>query len=292
MPNVLWLGEGHAFAARKLGRCVFLLSMRSPTKKLVRILLAALNFCTMLLLSCGGGAKKSDPPTVGVLSGNWQMVLQQDPPASGTETEAGFLLQSGKSITGQLLLSAQTNCAGLGSVQGTLNGTTAELSLDQMGQTVSLIGIASSDGSSMAGTYSILGSSCAGGSSTGTWTASPVKPVTGHYQASFTSYFRGSYTYDVNVTQAANSGTNTAALSGTMTSTDGPCAPSVTIAGVVSGTSVVFNFVASDGTALGQYTGTTAADASNMTGTYDFLPEANVCANGDSGTISILQVVK
>jgi hypothetical protein len=74
-----------------------------------------------------------------------------------------------------------------------------------------------------------------------------------------------------------------------MTSTTAPCARTVAIAGVVSGTSIVFNFLASDGsTALGQFRGATSADATTLTGTYDFLANTQGCA-GDGGTISIVQ---
>lgn len=220
------------------------------------------------------------------------MTLQPDQPSLATATETGFLVQTNNSLTGELLLSAQSQCAGLGSVQGTVKGSNVVITLNQMGQAVSLTGVATTDGSSIAGTYSILGSSCAGNSSTGSWSASPVKPVTGSYQATFTSnnVSTGSYTFAVTVTQAANTGLNTATISGTMTSTNAPCAQSVSIGGIVSGTSIVFNFLASDGsgTALGQFRGTTSVDATTLTGTYDFLAESNGC-NGDGGTISIVQ---
>jgi hypothetical protein len=219
------------------------------------------------------------------------MTLQPDSPSTAAATEAGFLLQTKNSLTGELLLSAQSECAGLGLVQGTVDRSNVVITLNQMGQTVSLTGVASNDGSSIGGTYSILGSSCAGGSSTGNWSASPVKPVTGNYQAKFTSnnVSVGSYTFALNLTQAANTGLSTATISGTMTSTNAPCALTVSIAGVVSGTSIAFNFLTPDGsTALGQFTGATSVDATALTGTYDFLANTNGCA-GDGGTISIVQ---
>jgi hypothetical protein len=219
------------------------------------------------------------------------MTLQPDPSSTTTETESGFLLQTNNSLTGEFLLSAQSECAGLGSVQGTVNGSKVVIALDQMGQTVSLTGVAANDSSSISGTYSILGSSCAGGSSSGNWSASLVKPVTGNYQATFTSnnVSVGSYTFALNVTQAANSGLNTETISGRMTSTNAPCARTISVAGVVSGTSIVFNFLSSDGsTALGQFRGATSVDATTLTGTYDFLANTQGCA-GDGGTISIVQ---
>lgn len=263
--------------------------MRISTTIFIRALTAALSVCTVFALSCGKSA--TSPTASQPLSGNWQMTLQPDPPSTATETEAGFLLQTKNSLTGELLLSAQSQCGGLGSVQGTVNGSNVAITLDQMGQTVSLTGVTSNSGSSLKGTYSILGSSCAGGSSTGNWTASPVKPVTGNYQATFTSNVAsiGTYVFAVNVTQAPNTGLSTATISGTMTSNNAPCAPNVSIAGVVSGTSIVFNFLTPDGsTALGQFTGATSADATTLTGTYDFLANTSGCS-GDGGRISIVQ---
>lgn len=219
------------------------------------------------------------------------MTLQPDPSSATTETEAGFLLQTNNSLTGELLLTAQSECAGVGSVQGTVNGSNVVITLNQMGQTISLTGVVSNDGSSIAGTYSILGSSCAGSSSAGKWSASLVKPVTGNYHATFTSnsVSVGSYTFALNVTQAANTGLSTGTISGTMTSTNAPCARIGSIAGVVSGTSVVFNFLTpDDSTALGQFRGATSVDATTLTGTYDFLANTHGCA-GDGGTISIVQ---
>ncbi|MFY9682804.1 MAG: hypothetical protein WA424_14710 [Candidatus Sulfotelmatobacter sp.] len=241
--------------------------------------------CVLMLLSCGG---KTDPASTGVLSGNWQFSLQQTPPSTIAQTESGFLLQSGNSLTGGLVLSNQAVCPGLGPALGSLNGSNIALTVSQTSQTVAFTGTAATDGSAMTGTYSILASGCSGGSSTGTWTASPVKPVTGTYQATFTSGSLGVYNSVITVTQGPNTGASIANLSGTMTSSNSTCANNLSIAGVVSGTAIVLNFLASDGSAVGQFTGTTSTDATALTGTYDFLAEGNVCP-GDAGSISATQ---
>jgi hypothetical protein len=243
-------------------------------------------FGALMLLSCGGNAGTSSASQL--LSGNWQFVLQQNPPSSITQTESGFLLQSGDAITGALVLSNQGLCPGLGSAQGTLTGTQVTITVNQTGQTVNLLGTAATDGSGMAGTYSILASGCSGGSSTGTWTASPVKPVSGTYQATFNSYTLGVYNSVATVTQGPNTGASIANVLGMMTLNNAPCGDSVSISGVVSGTAVVFNFLGSSGAAVGQFTGTTSADATTLTGTYDFQAVNNVCS-GDEGTISLTQ---
>jgi hypothetical protein len=214
------------------------------------------------------------------------MLLQQNTPSTTTATESGFLLQSGSSITGELLSSNQSECTGLGSVQGTVSGSDIDITVNQIGQTVTLTGTAASDGSSMAGTYSILASSCSG-SATGTWTASPVKPITGTYEATLNSNLFGVYGYVITVTQGPNTGVSIATLSGMMTSTNAPCGNSLSVSGVVSGTSVVFNLLNS-GNALGKFSGTASTNATNITGTYDFVAQTNGCV-GDSGTISMVQ---
>ena len=259
--------------------------LRTGNQRLTRTLAVPLLVCVFLLLSCG--TSNNTASSDGALSGNWQVTLQQNPPSSITQSESGFLVQSGDSLSGQLVLSGQTHCAGLGSVQGTLTKSNIGITVNQIGQTVNLAGTAASDGSSMAGTYSTFASGCSDGSSTGTWIASPVKPVTGTYAATFTSYTLGVYGSVITVTQGPNTGASVATLSGTMTLSNAPCGNNnVSVSGVVGGTSIVFNFLTSDGSAVGQFRGSTSNDAKTLTGTYDFLAQGNVC---DAGTISAMQ---
>jgi len=284
MPNVRTLGKVHRSSISTPVADVRSPAMTVRSPRFMRMLSAPV--CALVLLSCGGNA--DSPASAGLLSGNWQFSLQQSPPSTITQTESGFLLQSGNTLAGTLVLSDQTLCPGLGPAQGTLTGTNVAITVNQTSQAVTLTGTAAGDGSAMTGTYSILASGCSAGSSTGTWTASPVKPVTGTYQATFTSYTLGVYNSVVTVTQGPNTGASIATLSGMMTSSNSTCANNLSISGVVSGTAIVFNFLASDGSAVGQFTGTTSTDATTLTGTYDFLAEANVCA-GDAGTISLSQ---
>ena len=245
--------------------------------------------CIVIALSCGGGNSKN--VDAGLLSGNWQMALQPSPPAASTPSESGFLLQIGNSLTGHFVFAGPTQCAGLGSAQGTLTGNDVEITLTQTGQTVTLTGTAASDGSTMGGTYAVLDAGCGNGTSVGTWTANPVKPVTGMYLATFNSYTLGAYSFNVTVTQGANTGASIATVSGTAVSSNAPCGHNLTIAGVVGGTSIVFNFLASGGTAVGQFRGTTNVAATTLNGTFDFLAQTSLasCATGDSGSINLVQ---
>jgi hypothetical protein len=216
-------------------------------------------------------------------------LTQTEPPTSGSEveTESGFLLQSGNSLAGSLLLSGATPCAGLGTPSGTVSGPNLAITLDQIAQTVTLTGTSSNDGTSMAGEYSILASGC-GSSTVGTFTAAQVSPLTGSFQAIFTSgeFIGEVYTYAGTLTQGPNTGLSYATLSGSMTSTNAPCISNFSIAGEISGTSVIFNFLASDGSSQGSYRGTTTADGTTLTGTYDFLAQSDGCF-GDAGGVSI-----
>jgi len=215
-------------------------------------------------------------------------LTQTEPPTAeaSVETESGFLTQSGNSLAGSIVLSGATSCPGLGAASGTVSGSNIAMTVDQVGQSVTLTGATTTDGASMAGEYSILASGC-GSSTVGTFTATQVKPISGSFQATFASgEYDTVYNFAGTLTQGPNTGMSYAALSGTMTSTNAPCINNLSIAGEVSGTSVVFNFLASNGSAQGQYRGTTTTDGSTLTGTYDFLAQTNGCY-GDAGTVTI-----
>jgi hypothetical protein len=263
--------------------------MKITNPGFVKLLAVPVLACTLILLACGGGSQKTDPPpSGGPFSGNWQFVLTATTLPPATKTESGFLVQSGNSLSGGVLLSDQTLCPGLGTAQGQLSGSNVAITVNQVAQTVNFTGTAASDGSSMSGDYSILASGCGVGSTVGTWTASQVKPVSGNYLATLTSgaQIGLTYTFTVTVAQGPNTGSSTANLSGSMTSNNAPCGGNLSITGLVSGSSVVFNLLASDGSAAGQFRGTTTTDATMLTGTYDFLPQNNGCS-GDAGTIAM-----
>jgi hypothetical protein len=243
-----------------------------------------------MMSGCGGGGQPNSASSSGMLSGNWQMTLTTTgTPASApqVQTESGFLTQSGNSVSGSIVLSGATVCPGLGAATGTVNGSNAAITVSQIGQTVTLTGAATSDGASMAGVYSILASGC-GSTTVGTFTATQVKPLSGNFQATFTSgeSIGEVYNFSGSLTQGANKSMSYATLSGTMTSTNAPCINNFFIAGEVSGTSVVFNFLASDGSSQGAYRGTTTTDGTSLTGTYDFLSQSNGCP-GDAGSVTI-----
>src|SRR5579862_5759063 len=89
----------------------------------------SVRFAVLLILlaamsACGGGG--SNTPTSSSLAGNWQMTLQ-DNNTGAVKTESGFLLQSGNALTGNLLLTGQTECPGVGAASGRSEEHTSEL---------------------------------------------------------------------------------------------------------------------------------------------------------------------
>lgn len=225
--------------------------------------------CLALLTSCGGG--NGSTPN---LSGNWQLTLVNTQ-THASKSESGFLVQSGTAVTGNVLLTGQTNCAGTGSAQGQVSGSSINITVNQVGQTFGLTGTIASSGSKMSGNYTLLASPC-GNSQVGTWSASLVSALTGNLKATFTSTTTPGLVYQFAgmITQGANAGGTSATLSGSMQSTNAPCLTSVVITGQISGTAVVFNLLSTEGVAIGQYVGTATTDGGTVTGTYNLQPEA------------------
>jgi hypothetical protein len=240
----------------------------------------------LILLTACGSTSSPTANSPGPLSGNWQIALQAN---NSSNTQSGFVLQFGKSLRGQFLLTG--DCAGVGDAQGEVNGANVSLTVNRSAQTIGLTGAASSDNSSISGNYSVLQAGC-GSSQIGTWTATRVKPLSGSFTAAFTSGLVGvaPFTFTGTVTQGTNTGTSQATLAGSMNSTDATCFSNASLSGVISGTSVVFNFVSPDGIALGQLKGTASADATTVTGTYDFGNAQTTiqgCPGGDVGSAKV-----
>src|SRR5262249_53945401 len=94
--------------------------------------------CVSVLNACGGGSNTA-ANNANSLSGNWQITMQNT--ATGAiKSESGFLVQAGNSLTGNILLTGQTVCSGVGSVQGRLDGAKVSLVVNQVGETVNLTG--------------------------------------------------------------------------------------------------------------------------------------------------------
>src|SRR5262249_25692770 len=101
----------------------FLLRGREGTRVSWVPLCSALLFAFCLLAagcsSSGSSANAAD------VAGNWQITLQG---ATATYSQSGFLLQNGKSVNGQFLLSG--SCAGVGTVQGQTENSSISLTVN------------------------------------------------------------------------------------------------------------------------------------------------------------------
>jgi hypothetical protein len=253
------------------------------------IVLVALLF---VLISCSSTSSKTDPAAAnGVLTGNWQMSLQPSNSKLKPNPQSGFLLQTADAVTGSVNVT-DAPCSGIADVNGTVTGTAVSLSMNPSGIEISLTGTLGSGNTSMSGDFTILSTGCSGTETapqTGTWTADMVSPVTGNIAGTFTSNHTGlAYSVSGQTTQGPNTGVSNAALSGNLSVT-GYCFASATINGVVSGTSVVMNMIAADGSQIGQVNATTSLDGTTLTGTYNILSlgkENPPCGDGDSGKVS------
>src|SRR5882762_6955806 len=156
--------------------------VETPVLSRKRLSLFALVCCVAVqFFVTGCDATNSQPSTGGPLSGNWQITLQN---GTASRSQSGFVLQAGKTIGGQFLLTG--DCAGIGTVQGEVNGANVSLTVNQPAQTIGLEGSVGSNGTSLSGDYSILGAGC-GTSEVGTWTAEHITDVTGSFTGSFVS---------------------------------------------------------------------------------------------------------
>jgi hypothetical protein len=212
------------------------------------------------------------------------------------KTQSGFLIQNGGTVTGSVIFTDQP-CSGVGSVTGTVSGTAISLLVSPTGVNVNLSGTIGSGQNSMSGNYTTLSTGCSAtdvAPGTGIWTANRVKPLSGNIQGTFTSNDESlsPVTVTGKVSQGPNTGISTVPLTGSLSATD-YCFSTADISGVVSGTSVLMNLVSSDGTQIGQVSGTTSLDGTFITGTYQVMGQGKgaepnpPCVEGDHGTVTL-----
>ena len=258
--------------------------------------------CYVATLGMCACANKNTPPTGTTFTGNWQITLDRhlNPiPLSYT----GFLIQSGNSIAGSVVLG--DGCPGVGPVTGTITGQSFQLTIEEFGQTINLNGDLPSGSAPPNGQFSTLGGGCTQFPSTGSWTANQIKPLSSTFHGTFTSTNSTSLTPVMNVTgivaQGLNTGASSATLSGTLSAASyvAPCAylTNATITGTISGTTVVWNLYAPNGTPLGRIplpnsipgvppTATISLDGSSLTGSYQFQSISSTCG-GDQGSVQL-----
>jgi hypothetical protein len=243
---------------------------------------------SVTLLACGSGtsASSSNP-----LSGNWEITLQRHAHPSPF-VFTGFLLQSGSSVTGSMILGG--GCQGVGPVAGTLEGANLSLTISEFGQDISLIGTlppGSPSGSTfVGGAFSSVAGGCADYASTGTWSAVSVTPIAGSFHGSLVSTVNGTLEVAGTLSQGPNTGSSNATLSGTITATSAPSfcpyLSTATITGLISGTTVTLDLFGPNGSLIAQIPATVTSDGSSLTGSYTF-PEISSSCVGDTGTLQL-----
>ena len=212
------------------------------------------------------------------------------------KTQSGFLIQNGGTVTGSVIFTDQP-CSGVGGVTGTVSGTAISLLVSPTGVNVNLSGTIGSGQNSMSGNYTTLSTGCSAtdvAPGTGIWTANRVKPLSGNIQGTLTSKDESlsPVTVTGKVSQGPNTGISAVPLTGSLSATD-YCFSTADISGVISGTSVLMNLVSSDGTQIGQVSGTTSLDGTFITGTYQVMGQGKgaepnpPCVEGDHGTVTL-----
>jgi hypothetical protein len=250
-----------------------------------------------IALSCGGSKGAGTSSTSSAISGNWQITLTRH---NSTEqwTFSGFLMQSGSTVNGSFVLGV--GCQGVGPVTGTIDGQNLQLTVGSFGQDFNLsatLPSGSSTATTMSGQFSTLPGACVDFTSSGTWTAIRIPPLSGSFQGSFIAGGAGGITINVigTLTQGPNIGASNATLSGTMAATGAPAFCSyigqTTVTGVISGTSATLNFYGPDGTLIGQAPSpggafpplTVSPDGNSITGSFNFNGISSSCSGFSGG---------
>lgn len=250
------------------------------------------------LTACGGGSQNGNPIATAI-SGNWQISLQKASSKAAPKPVSGFLLENGSgAVTGNLMVT-NVPCSGVGVTTGSVDQPNVTLTVSPAGTTLNLSGTLGSDSSSMSGSFTLLATGCSGSQSnpseTGTWTANLVQPLSGSLQGTFTSTMSATsgtaFPITGQISQGPNTGSSYAVLTGNLAITGSSCFSSATLSGVISGTTVAINIATSNGTEIGQITGTSSLAATSLTGTYKIVPQGTLpgtpCQQGDQGTVSL-----
>jgi hypothetical protein len=234
----------------------------------------------ILMTGCGSSSSQNSSSSASSgISGNWQMSLTPAGSTSDPKYQSGFLVQSAETISGSVIV-ADNPCSGIGTVNGTVSGSDVSLVVTLSGITINLTGSVSGQ-DAMSGNYTVLSSGCewSGVSpQTGTWTATQIPPLSGNITAGTLTAQGTPYTgITGQLTQGANTGVSTAALSGTI-SIPGYCFTSANVVGTISGTAVALNLLDSNGTQIGEITST--LNGSSLTGLLYYLGQG---ADGTKG---------
>lgn len=256
---------------------------------------------TLTLTDCGGGSSSSSSAS-GPLSGNWQVNMTQQYPSPVVQLSAsGFLQQSGDTLSGSFqgptIISTKKSCGGAAQVSGTISGQTVTFSESLGGTTYNFTGTLSSSSSgsqAMAGTFEAPAGACFTQSTTGTWSATLIPPLTGNFTGTLSdSNYMAALTgvdpaapiaVSGSFLQTPNTGSSNATVTGTITAVGYPCFTTVTLGGTISGQNVYLDVFGYNGEQVGtlglpgvEGTGATPAIVTASAG------EVSLLGNGEAG---------
>src|SRR5215472_419887 len=141
--------------------------------------------CVLLGIAFLAACGTSDPkPVPSSLSGNWSITLNRHA-ATDPQTFSGFLLQSGTTLNGSVILG--DGCSGVGPVTGTLDGQNLSMTINEFGQDISLAGSVPSGNGILSGAFSTLPGGCTGFPNTGTWVAQLIPTIGGTFHGTLVS---------------------------------------------------------------------------------------------------------
>jgi hypothetical protein len=242
------------------------LAIPHSVQNFVKTLLAtSVALVALALASCGGGNAGGIAIAGTPLSGNWQVNLLQLQPGPATPLSvSGFFLQSADSLAGTVFTppsSQNGNCAGPGSVTGTVNGQNVAFSIDEGGAALDFTGTIASNNQSMSGNYSGLGGGCFTSPTSGTWSALLVPPLNGTFTGTLSNstYMQAFLGQTVvppiavsgSITQGTNADQSSATLSGTIHAVGYPCFSTARVTGTISGQNVILSVFAYNGEQIG-----------------------------------------
>ena len=243
----------------------------APHGWLFRVLIVAMLSAALIVsTACGGGsstsASQSQP-----LTGNWQFTQFTSPSDNSFSggLVSGFLQQNKGSVTGQFVYTISVPgtppvpCDGSANVTGTVNGQNVTLTATAGPQTITLTGTLSGDGKGMTGTYTTVATSSCGTAQSGSnlsWSASLIPTLTGAAKGNMHStgpsgvsaVIDQDFQVTGSLTQGPNIGASSATISGTLNFEGYPCLSTASVAGTISGTSVILQLEATNGSTVGQ----------------------------------------
>jgi hypothetical protein len=226
---------------------------------------------TAFLAGCGGDSSNNRPRRNADVSGNWHAITTSQIAPTTTDFDM-FIVQSGTSLASSLVLMNGTRCASEGTLTGTVDRQAVDFSIRETNGPDTITVPGSTDGVTIAGSYSISGS-CDGGD-TGSFSADFIPSITSSRWSGGTISVNGtlSFTADLHEDSRGN-------LSGTMSFSGSPCFSNLMITGNQVGTAVRLR----DSQGIFEAFGNTNNQASSISGDYSVL--SGPCA--EHGTFSM-----